>query len=157
MYLSRKEPPTTRESITKKERVGSLKFYVTVGFYDDDPLVPCEIFVNVAKEGSTLGGLCTQIAVTMSLALQHNTPWEVLSVHLRHSNFAPCGPSLDGTRHYSSIASAIVHCVDDILAVRAAEFGRRTLNEPPSEEPPRSPPEPSPESSDQPPDPDGSD
>lgn len=131
MSLQKHKMPLLRQSLTYKNAVGNLEFYVTVGFYDDEPLVPGEIFVNVAKEGSTLGGLCSQIALALSMSLQYRVPWEDLAKHLRGARFEPSGLSADGEVQYPSITHAIADTVDRILKARRGEFYSGTLNEPP--------------------------
>lgn len=125
---TRRRLPTLRQSLTLKNAVGQLEFYVTVSFYDDEPLAPGELFVHVAKEGSTLGGLCSSLALVLSLALQHQAPWPELSRHFRGACFDPSGNSLDGTKVYRSIAEAIVDTVDMIIEQRRREFDRQTLS-----------------------------
>lgn len=110
--MERKHLPDTRSGITVKNQVGGMKFYVTVNFYDDCPLTPGEVFIIIAKEGSTLGGLCEALAVTISLALQFGVPWEALSRKYRYSKFDPYDDK------YTSLISAVADTVDNIVATR---------------------------------------
>jgi ribonucleoside-diphosphate reductase alpha chain len=90
-------PPTSarvklaveRSSITHRFSVGSHKGYVTVGMYDDGS--PGEIFVRMAKEGSTVAGLMDSFATAVSLALQHGTPLVDLIDKFKGSRFEPAG------------------------------------------------------------------
>lgn len=118
MTPQRHRLPVSRQSITRKNAVGSLEFYVTVSFYDDEPLQPGEIFVNIAKEGSTLAGLVTSIALVISLALQHRSPWTEISKHLRGASFEPSGLGVDGETRYNSLSEAIAVTVDMVLEER---------------------------------------
>lgn len=125
MTPQRHRLPVSRQSITRKNAVGSLEFYVTVSFYDDEPLQPGEIFVNIAKEGSTLAGLVTSIALVISLALQHRSPWREISKHLRGASFEPSGLGVDRKTRYNSLSEAIAVTVDMVLEERerSQEFG----------------------------------
>jgi ribonucleoside-diphosphate reductase alpha chain len=77
--------------VTHKFRFGGHKGYLTVGMYDDGR--PGEIFVKIAKEGSTLSGLLDALAVTTSVALQHGVPLSALTAQWRHTRFDPAGPT----------------------------------------------------------------
>ncbi len=127
--------PLSRKSITRKNAVGSLEFYITVGFYEHEPSRPGEVFINVAKEGSTLGGMCAQIALSLSIAFQYGIPWEDLSRHMRDTRFEPSGPSADGAVYYPSLSHAIAHTIDLILSDRDREVYGRHITAPPSEVP----------------------
>lgn len=122
MTPQRHRLPVCRQSLTRKNSVGSLEFYVTVSFYDDEPNLPGEIFVNIAKEGSTLAGLVTSIALVISLALQHRSPWPEISKHLRGARFDPAGVGVDGVTTYQSLSEAIAVTVDKILEARAEQL-----------------------------------
>lgn len=131
--------PQERISRTRKNAVGRLEFFVTVGFANEGATEPGEIFINIAKEGSTVAGLCTSIALTASIALQHGAPWEALAKHFRGSIFDPGGPSLDGSKQYVSLLDAICDTVDQILENR-----RREVSASASPTPAESPKKPSP-------------
>lgn len=70
----RRRLPETRTSITHKFVVGSHTGYLIVGLYEDGS--PGEMFIRMAKGGSTTRGLVDSIALMVSLALQHGTPLE---------------------------------------------------------------------------------
>lgn len=81
--------PTTREAITHRFSVDGHTVYMTIGLYENGQ--PGEIFINVAKEGSTISGLLDSWAVTMSIALQHGVPLEALLDKLEYQRFEPAG------------------------------------------------------------------
>jgi ribonucleoside-diphosphate reductase alpha chain len=65
---SRRKLPDERQSITHKFSIGGHEGYITVGLYEDG--TPGEIFITMAKEGSTISGLMDSMAVVTSLSLQ---------------------------------------------------------------------------------------
>ena len=74
--------PAERASFTHKFDIGGHEGYITVGIYEDGP--PGEIFVTMAKEGSTIGGLMDSFATSISLALQYGVPLQVLVEKFGH-------------------------------------------------------------------------
>lgn len=86
---TRRRLPDTRTSLTHKFSVGGHEGYVTVGLYDDGK--PAELFIRMAKEGSTLGGLMDALGASLSLALQHGIPLAVFTDKLKHTRFEPMG------------------------------------------------------------------
>ncbi|HXR97665.1 MAG TPA: vitamin B12-dependent ribonucleotide reductase [Terriglobales bacterium] len=78
-----------RQSLTHKFKVGGHEGYITVGLYDDG--TPGEIFVKMAKEGSTISGLMDSFATAISIALQHGVPLKVLVDKFSHTRFEPSG------------------------------------------------------------------
>ncbi|MFQ5526697.1 MAG: vitamin B12-dependent ribonucleotide reductase [Thermoanaerobaculia bacterium] len=85
----RRKLPDERQAITHKFVVGGHKGYLTVGLYDDG--TPGEIFVVMAKEGSTISGLMDAFATSISIALQHHVPLVVLITKFAHMRFEPSG------------------------------------------------------------------
>jgi ribonucleoside-diphosphate reductase alpha chain len=81
--------PAERASITHKFSVGGHEGYVTVGLYPNGQ--PGEIFVRMAKEGSTISGLMDSFATAASLCLQHGVPLKVLVDKFAHTRFEPSG------------------------------------------------------------------
>jgi ribonucleoside-diphosphate reductase alpha chain len=79
----------TREAVTHKFNVGGQEGYVTVGLYDDGR--PGELFVQMSKEGSTMGGLMDTIGTLTSIALQYGVPLETLIEKFSHQRFEPHG------------------------------------------------------------------
>ena len=69
--------------------MGGHEGYLTVGLYDDG--LPGEIFITMAKEGSTVSGLMDSFATAISLALQYGVPLKVLCDKFSHSRFEPSG------------------------------------------------------------------
>lgn len=86
---ARRHLPATRRSLTHKFSVGGHEGYVTVGLYDDGK--PGELFITMAKEGSTIGGLMDVIGTETSLGLQYGVPIEVFVNKFSHSRFEPSG------------------------------------------------------------------
>ncbi|HZR55779.1 MAG TPA: vitamin B12-dependent ribonucleotide reductase, partial [Terriglobales bacterium] len=81
--------PEERRSITHKFKIGDHEGYITVGLYPDDS--PGEIFVKMAKEGSTVSGLMDSFALAISMALQHGVPLKLLCEKFAHTRFEPTG------------------------------------------------------------------
>jgi len=79
----------TRQSITHKFSVAAHEGYLTVGLYEDGQ--PGELFVTMAKEGSTVGGLMDVIGTCTSMALQYGVPLITLVDKFRHARFEPAG------------------------------------------------------------------
>jgi len=78
-----------RASITHKFKVGDHEGYITVGLYPNGE--PGELFVKMAKEGSTVSGLMDSFALAVSLALQHGAPLKVFCEKFAHTRFEPSG------------------------------------------------------------------
>ena len=87
----RERLPDERRSITHKFQVGGQEGYITVGLYEDGR--PGEIFIKMAKEGSTVSGLMDTVALLTSVALQYGVPLEDLTRKLRNTRFEPYGPT----------------------------------------------------------------
>ena len=85
----RQRLPATRKGLVHKFRVGETKGYIRVGLYPDGSLG--EVFLTVAKAGSTLQGMMDSFAVLLSLSLQHGIPLAVIAKKFRHVRFPPNG------------------------------------------------------------------
>ncbi len=85
----RRKLPDERNAITHKFSVGGHEGYVTVGLYEDG--TPGEIFLVMAKEGSTISGLMDSFATAISLTLQYGVPLDALVEKFSHSRFEPAG------------------------------------------------------------------
>jgi ribonucleoside-diphosphate reductase alpha chain len=85
----RERLPDTRQSITHKFSISGHEGYITVGLYPDGR--PGELFITMAKEGSTIGGLMDGIGTLTSLALQYGVPLEALARKFAHVRFEPSG------------------------------------------------------------------
>src|ERR1051325_1953195 len=81
--------PDERMSVTHKFDVGGHEGYIIVGLYPDGE--PGEIFVTMAKEGSTVSGLMDRFACAVSTALQHGVPLKLLCEKFAHTRFEPSG------------------------------------------------------------------
>ena len=85
----RRRLPETRHSLTHKFSVGGHEGYIHVGLYDSGE--PGEIFIRMAKEGSTISGLMDSFATAVSLALQHGVPLRLLVDKFSRMRFEPSG------------------------------------------------------------------
>ncbi|MGC2268114.1 MAG: hypothetical protein WA608_15075, partial [Candidatus Acidiferrales bacterium] len=85
----RRKLPNERDSITHKFSIGGHEGYLTVGKYDDGD--PGEIFIKMAKEGSTLSGIMDAFALSVSIALQYGVPLRALVDKFVNSRFEPSG------------------------------------------------------------------
>ena len=81
--------PEERASITHKFTIANHEGYITVGLYPTGQ--PGEIFIKMAKEGSTVSGLMDAFATSISIALQHGVPLKVLCEKFAHTRFEPSG------------------------------------------------------------------
>ncbi len=79
----------TRTAITHKFDIAGHEGYLTVGLFDDGQ--PGELFITMAKEGSTIGGLMDSIGTLTSLALQYGVPLDALVRKFAHQRFEPSG------------------------------------------------------------------
>jgi ribonucleoside-diphosphate reductase alpha chain len=78
-----------RASITHKFKVGDHEGYITVGLYPNGE--PGELFIKMAKEGSTVSGLMDSFALAVSIALQHGVPLKLFCEKFAHTRFEPSG------------------------------------------------------------------
>jgi ribonucleoside-diphosphate reductase alpha chain len=90
VYRPRRERlPDTRQSVTHKFTIAGHEGYLCVGLYPDGR--PGEIFITMAKEGSTIGGIMDSFGTALSIALQYGVPLEVLVNKFSHTRFEPMG------------------------------------------------------------------
>src|ERR671922_214755 len=89
----RRRLPDDREEIGRKFRVGEYEGYIHVGLYEDGS--PGDIFVDIAKEGTTLAGLMNSFMISVSLGLQYGVPLEVYVSKFAHMRFEPSGQTND--------------------------------------------------------------
>jgi ribonucleoside-diphosphate reductase alpha chain len=90
IYQPRRERlPHTRRSLTHKFDIQGHEGYINVGFYPDGR--PGELFITMAKEGSTIGGLMDVLGTAISIGLQYGVPLEVFVNKFAHSRFEPAG------------------------------------------------------------------
>ena len=85
----RRKLPDERASVTHKFSIGGHEGYITVGLYDDG--TPGELFITMAKEGSTISGLVDGFATAISFALQYGVPLKFLVDKFSHVRFEPGG------------------------------------------------------------------
>jgi ribonucleoside-diphosphate reductase alpha chain len=85
----RRRLPDERPSITHKFDIQGHEGYITVGMYPDGK--PGEVFITMAKEGSTISGLMDAFATQTSVALQYGVPLEVMVNKFSHMRFEPSG------------------------------------------------------------------
>ena len=120
----RRRLPDTRRSVTHKFNVAGHEGYLTVGLHDDGS--PGELFITMAKEGSTIGGLMDSLGTAISIALQYGVPMESLVNKFTHQRFDPAGMT-----HNPDIPFA-KSLVDYIFRWMGMEFipGYRAANSP---------------------------
>ena len=110
----RKRLPDTRKSVTHKFEIGEQEGYITVGLYEDGK--PGEVFIQIAKQGSTLDGLMDALGILVSMTLQYGVPLSALVNKFIHTKFEPSGfTSNNNITHASSI-------IDYIFTWLAMEF-----------------------------------
>jgi ribonucleoside-diphosphate reductase alpha chain len=120
----RRRLPDTRRAVTHKFDVAGHEGYITAGLYEDGQ--PGEVFIRIAKEGSTIGGLMDTIATLVSVSLQYGVPVESLVRKFEHVRFEPSGMTRNAD---IPIAKSLV---DYIFRYLAMEFvpGYRAANAP---------------------------
>lgn len=89
MLPSRRRLLDTRQSITHKFSIDGHDGYIVVGLFDDGR--PGEVFLKMAKQGSTISGLIDTIGILTSLCVQYGVPVEALSRKLEYMRFEPSG------------------------------------------------------------------
>jgi len=85
----RRRLPETRSAITHKFDIAGHEGYLTIGLFEDG--YPGEMFITMAKEGSTIGGLMDSVAALTSISLQYGVPLEALVRKFTHQRFEPSG------------------------------------------------------------------
>ncbi len=85
----RKKLPDERQAITHKFSINAHEGYLTVGLYENGQ--PGEIFLVMAKEGSTISGLMDSFATSISIALQYGVPLQTMVDKFTHTRFEPSG------------------------------------------------------------------
>ena len=129
----RRRLPITHRSITHKFNVAGHEGYLIVGLYENG--TPGELFITMAKEGSTIGGLMDSLGIAISVALQYGVPIDSLVSKFTHQRFEPAGMT-----HNKEIPFA-KSLIDYIFRWLGMEFipGYRAANAPdrgPSADPP---------------------
>jgi ribonucleoside-diphosphate reductase alpha chain len=120
----RRRLPETRTALTHKFDIAGHEGYLTVGLFENGQ--PGELFITMAKEGSTIGGLMDSVGALTSMALQYGVPLEALVKKFAHQRFEPSGYTKNpDIRNASSI-------IDYVFRWMALQFipGYRQLNAP---------------------------
>lgn len=131
----KRELPRRRTSNTYEFHVADLKGYFTVSEYEDG--TPGELFINVAKQGSTLSGLMDSFAISVSHGLQYGVPLKSYVKTLKGTSFAPAGITDDkDIRTASSITDYIVRrlALDYLSFDDRLELGLADLEDMPTED-----------------------
>jgi ribonucleoside-diphosphate reductase alpha chain len=93
LVRERKRLPLDRTEVGRKFSVGDHEGYIHVGLYDDGS--PGDIFVDIAKDGTTMAGLMNSLMIAVSMGLQYGVPPEVYVSKLSHLRFEPSGMTND--------------------------------------------------------------
>ena len=120
----RRRLPDTRESLTHKFNVAGHEGYLIVGLYEDGS--PGELFITMAKEGSTIGGLMDSLGTAISVALQYGVPVQSLVNKFAHQRFEPMGIT---TNNDIPFAKSLVDYIFRWLGIQFIE-GYREENTP---------------------------
>ena len=96
-----------RRGLTQRREACGFTFYLTVNFFENNG--PGEVFVKIAKEGSTVSGFIDALAITLSIALQYDVPWEVLYDKYLNQIFEPRDDE------NSSLVHAIATGIDELI------------------------------------------
>ena len=119
----RERLPDTRQSVTHKFNVSGHEGYITVGCYPDGR--PGELFITMAKEGSTIGGLMDCFGTAVSMSLQYGVPLEVYVNKFSHTRFEPMGHTKNpDIRIAKSIVDYIFRWLGIEFALADPEGGR---------------------------------
>jgi ribonucleoside-diphosphate reductase alpha chain len=92
-HPQRRRLPEDRTEVGRKFKVGEYEGYIHVGLFEDG--TPGDIFVDIAKEGTTLAGLMNSFMISVSLGLQYGVPLEVYVSKFSHMRFEPSGMTND--------------------------------------------------------------
>jgi len=128
----RKKLPTTRRSITHKFDIVGHEGYATVGLYEDG--TPGELFINMSKEGSTVGGLMDTIGTLTSMALQYGVPLKSLTQKFKNQKFEPSGLVWEGhpdIKEATSITDYIFNWIGkEFLDKKSSDLDKNSGEEP---------------------------
>jgi ribonucleoside-diphosphate reductase alpha chain len=92
-HPQRRRLPDDRTEVGRKFKVGEYEGYIHVGLFEDG--TPGDIFVDIAKEGTTLAGLMNSFMISVSLGLQYGVPLDVYVSKFSHMRFEPSGMTND--------------------------------------------------------------
>ena len=104
----RLKPKNDRAGIIHKASGCGFEFYITVNFYEDSN-EPSEVFIKIAKQGSTLNGFTTAISVLVSVMLQYGIPWEVVYKKMGGMRFDPWDDK------YTSLIDAFAENINQVI------------------------------------------
>ena len=117
----RRRLPDERQSITHKFDIAGHEGYITVGVFEDGQ--PGEIFLVMAKEGSTISGFADAFAQAISYALQYGVPLQVLVDKFSHARFEPSGMTRNPeVRFAKSIVDYIFRWMSTKFMSKEAQF-----------------------------------
>ena len=102
--------PETRPSVTTKFKVENWEGYLIVSFYDNDQ--PGELFIHVAKEGTSISGLCDAVAALTSMMLQGGFAWKDIREKFAFTRFEPMD------ENYSSLLDCVAKKVSKVISER---------------------------------------
>jgi len=110
---ARRRLPDERRSITHKFNIAGHEGYLTVGMYEDGS--PGEIFIKMAKEGSTISGLMDSFALAVSLTMQYGVPLPALVEKFTNTRFEPSGMTTNPEIRY---AKSMMDYIFNYLALK---------------------------------------
>ncbi|MEC9373107.1 MAG: hypothetical protein VYC34_04655 [Planctomycetota bacterium] len=126
MIAERHVLPPTRSSVTHKFTVGGFEGYLTIGLHESGQ--PGEIFLKIAKEGSTVSGLCQSFCRAFSLAIQYGLPLEDAVNRFRGMRFEPMGMTANPEiPEAASIVDYVVRFIELNFLKGAGETGPEGL------------------------------
>jgi ribonucleoside-diphosphate reductase alpha chain len=135
---TRRKLPDERNSITHKFDIAGHEGYITVGLFDDR--TPGEIFLTMAKEGSTISGFADAFAQAISYALQYGVPLQVLVDKFSHARFEPSGMTKNPeVRFAKSIVDYIFRWMATKFLSTEAQFNAGVNLREPAEPTPQAP------------------
>ena len=103
--------PQTRSGLTRKVHACGFDMYVTVNFFENSN-DPAEVFVCVAKEGSTVSGLLDVTSILISVLLRFGVAWSSFKEYIQYQQFEPRDDE------NSSLVHALVVAIDALIATR---------------------------------------
>ncbi len=127
----RRRLPDTRHSLTHKFDIAGHEGYITCGLFDDGS--PGEVFVVMAKQGSTVGGLMDTVATLISLNLQYGVPLDAIVRKFEHMRFEPAGITSNPNIPFAkSVIDYLVRwmAMEFVPGYREEHAPRRTLSGP---------------------------
>lgn len=111
--------PNTRDARTHKFTLGGHDVYLNVGFYKDGK--PGELFITIAKEGSTMSGIMGALGTSISIGLQHGVPLSAYTKKFVGTNFEPNGWVEEGDKEKIHKASSIIDYIGKWLSFNFIE------------------------------------